>query len=405
MKIQNILFLLFLLCLQNLSANNPTYRFNLPRLVFSSEIDCNLPAPSALNVDAIGPDWVDVSWPLVSGASQYRLQAFNATNGDPLDVPVFVSGTTSSATVSTAGNDGTAYVRIWSVCSNGEFNWDAYMQSVTFDTIIIDVVVTGFNLPNGYCPFQPVGVTIENFVWIPWNGSKEYFQVKYSVNGDLLERNFELLVKNIPDPDHVQISILGDPNGREPGNDNEKIVFDRLIEEGNPVRLLIRYRANPATTRVQDATIIAELEASAATPNQGKFYKKGPLTNPNNDPNCYVNKYIPCSQSLTEGSSSNEESYSSNLEERNAVTQAHTPLSARPNPFRDAITVQLPEAGAENARMMHLYDLLGARRMSYQVPANQTECTLNTSLLTPGVYFLHIEADGKMETIKLLKTQ
>ncbi len=93
------------------------------------------------------------------------------------------------------------------------------------------------------------------------------------------------------------------------------------------------------------------------------------------------------------------------LEERQENPSFSTQALAKPNPFGKAISVQLPETSDPEGTTMILYDLLGARRMTYHAPANETECHLNTSLLEPGVYFLRIESDGKAETIKLVKQE
>ena len=120
---------------------------HMPRLVYSAELTCNLPPPNTLNIDAIGTNWVNVSWPIVIGAVQYRLQAFDALSGDGLATAIFVPGTATSATVSTAGtSSGTCYVRIWSVCEGGEYEYNNFTQSDNFETIVIDLVVNGYRV-------------------------------------------------------------------------------------------------------------------------------------------------------------------------------------------------------------------------------------------------------------------
>ena len=64
--------------MQSLSAKNSNKPIPMPRMVFVAEVSCELPAPSNFNIDAIGPDWVKVSWSLVPGAAQYR-----ELRGDP----------------------------------------------------------------------------------------------------------------------------------------------------------------------------------------------------------------------------------------------------------------------------------------------------------------------------------
>ncbi len=388
MKVYNVLFLLFLPWLQNLSANNHPESLQMPRVVYVGDFGCSIPPPTALNVLNIGSDWVEVSWPSAPGASQYRLQAYDGASGNELGNPILVSGFTNSAVVSTVGNNGSAFVRIWSVCSGGDYNAASFTQSNLFDTIIIDVVVMGLNLPD-YNHSEPVGVGILHGVNISWTGSREQFYVGYSYNGQPYGRRFDLNVKANNSPDQVIITI-GDQ-----GNTGENLVFLEENDLNNtPIRLAIGFRSSLSIPEDQ-ATKIATLVAlnTSSTP-QGKWYKSSP-----GDPLCVVEHRYLTSNSFQGGGSGQI----SAIEDPNAFTS--DPISATPNPFTHTVNIQLPESFSAAGTTMHLYDLMGRERLTYQSSAVQTECSLQTTSLQAGVYFLRLESGGKLKTIKLVKAE
>ena len=119
-----------------------------------------------------------------------------------------------------------------------------------------------------------------------------------------------------------------------------------------------------------------------------------------NEPNAKVHLLIPCLYAKP-----GQQHPELLLEERQENPSFSTQARAKPNPFGKALSVQLPETSDPDGTTMALYDLLGARRMTYHAPANENECQLNTSMLEAGVYFLRIESGGKAETIKLVKQE
>lgn len=397
MKIQNVFFLLLMLAVQSLSANTNDDEFSLGESALTSNTNCTLPPPSELNVTSIQSEWVTVTWPSVPGAAQYRLSVQDGSNGGILGTPVFVPGNANTATLSLVGNSGTANVRIWSVCDDGSWDPTQYRSTPDFGVPIIELVATGFTQPGVPRNYMTMGYESNNGTPIKWNGGSDYFIVSY---GNQNRYFVSTVMPGGPGGNDIVFIKIGGNEEDEEGNGGQKIV---LTEHPDKVSMYVRYRANTSTNYSQ-APIVAEVMADRTTPNSpnGILFKSTAYQ----DPNCIIKKLVyEESQGKMQLQKNVAESESDFLEDRSNPLTSSPQLSARPNPFRDALTVQIPEAKAENARMMHLYDLLGARRISYQVPANQTECTLNTSLLTPGVYFLHIETDGKMESIKLLKTQ
>ena len=383
----NLFLFFFLVLLETLAAKNPTPVFHFPKLVTSTESTCQIPPPASLTVDEVGPDWVKVSWPSAMLAVQYRLQAFDGVNGDPLAAAIFVPATVNTAIVSTDGNSGSVFVRIWSVCLDGSYDTGAYTQSESVDGIIIDLVVIGFDeFPQSF-DLLLIGEGFVNGQQIPWNGDEAYFIGHYIEGpGDTIRRRFSAHVEsssgNNGVPDVVKIHCT---NNGAYGNNGQHLVFmpGAQNQYGLMLNFLIGYRED-VNMNPKGADKMAFVTASH--PNSSPTYPGTVFILPGtSNSNFNLYKVIPIPGW------------------NNVLFPGTNSFNAQPNPFQEAINIQLPETKDPNGTVMHLYDLLGARRMAYVAPANQTECSLNTTQLEPGIYFLHLQSGGKTETIKLLK--
>lgn len=374
MKFTKVFFLFSLLFIGNLEAKNPVAHFTMPQIAFESEFGCNLPAPANLHITIVGADWIEVTWPAVFGASQYKLQAFDGASGFGLGAPVTVSSSTLTTVLSTSGNNGTVYAKVWTVCGNGELSASP-ATSETVDTVIIELVASGFTYPTHPETDCTVGTGYANGCEVSWNSTNVPFLVRYSINNNSYSKRFDVEVDDYVGRDYV--NIIPDPYENGPNNIYFSIGSD---DSADNTHLAVFYRANTNETDTTRMTILERLSAARPTANgSGRFFK---LTA--GAANCLVTKV---KESLPRG-------MQSSLAES---------VVATPNPFTSAIRIQLPETKDPTGTTLHLYDLQGAKKMSYRVPADQPECTLNTSQLEPGVYFIRIETEGKVETIKVVK--
>jgi hypothetical protein len=387
MKFQNLFCCLFLLFVQNLLAKNPLENLSMPRVVFVGELACNLPAPDSLYVDAIGSNWVIVSWDAVPGAFEYRLQAFDGDSGDPLDSPIFVDTTTLTALVSIGGNGGTAHVRIWSVCKGGGYNPSNYAQTGTFDTIIIDIVSSGFTVPS-YNNTQVVGTGPAAGANISWTGNFEYFNIQYTYNDSLYNRQFSLHVKFNGTPDRVIVRI-GDH-----GNLGEHILLIPEIENNNSIAISVRFR--PVVSSPDSSAFnIVTLKPLVREPfTQGKIYRMS-----ENSLNCIVERLYTSLPPMR------PKSPSAVASERGSETLPAVKWVVSPNPFRQDLTVQTPEASIPHGTVLRIFDVLGTEKMSIQLPADQSEHRISTPQLKAGVYFMHLESKGRVELLKVVKVE
>ncbi len=142
MSIKNFLLLLAVLIIQGLSAKNPTNGLQMPRLLKTQDINCTLPAPSALNIISVGSGFVNLSWTNVTGASQYRVIVRENSTGNTIST-TFFPGASNEGQVSTAGTTQTCHAEIWSVCSDGSWEEENVTESDNFDAI--HIVCVRFN--------------------------------------------------------------------------------------------------------------------------------------------------------------------------------------------------------------------------------------------------------------------
>lgn len=90
--------------------------------------------------------------------------------------------------------------------------------------------------------------------------------------------------------------------------------------------------------------------------------------------------------------------------ERNEKTSAEWSVSASPNPFSETLEVFLTKGSVESVNLQ-LVNLSGQVVLDRQFVSKQEQYTLPTTGLSPGFYFLRIEADGVVQTLKVVKSE
>jgi Secretion system C-terminal sorting domain len=377
MKAIKLIFLLPLFSITALVANNHVF----PATAMGAPLGCNLPAPSSITLTNNGSLLVNATWTLVNNAAQYRLQAYDGASGNQLGAPVFVNGSVNTTQISIVGNAGSAYVRIWSVCSNGDVDEEAFTQSNSIDTVIIDVVATGFEIPPltnaGF-----VGTTPLTGGAVPWPGALAYFEASYAGKSRIIP----MYAETGEDPDILYMDLINESQS------NQYLILETGPGEGNQTYLDIKYRSS-LQQNIKNAVLVGRIRiAYTAGNNQGFIYK---------DPQYSAVTVIKKVPNLPLQAPENQGETVSNP--RNGVPTTGVATTS-PNPFHETLTVKLSETTPETGTTLHLYDLLGICHARIKMPPNQKEYTLSTSNLNPGIYFLQLEVNGTFETLKLLKT-
>jgi Secretion system C-terminal sorting domain len=385
MSIKNFILFLSLLFVQGLSANKPDNGIGPLASTYQDAI-CTLPPPSVLHVDKVGSGWVQLSWPAVAGASQYRIVIVEETSGDPVSV-TFVPGNTTIAQVSTGGSNVACHAEIQSVCYDGTWDDHHSTPSDSFKTIILELVVTGYTFPSPSQVDCTIGVGEAAACTFYWSTTQTPFEVIYATPNRNYGRRFSV---NMLESSSYQVQFNSDPLG----NEGKCLTFHIEENQEGTKTMSIRFRSSPY---MPPGEKIAELAVShvVAANQPGKLFKTAEFNS-----SCTINKV---KQAYGLAGSSRPEHYN-NANERSTHIEK-LDFMASPNPFHDFLTIQLPESNSQIGNSVYLYDLLGSVKQTHTATAGQNEITLNTAYLSPGVYFLRIESGGTIETIKVLKTE
>ena len=370
MKIWNLVLITALLTFQNLSANSVAATSSA-MMDAESVSTLKLNSPSDLHIEQVSTDWADLAWTPVPGAAQYIINTIDIVSGNQVH-SITVQGNSSMAQITWPDfASGRFSSTIASIDGNG--NQSPPSNALSVDKVILELVTTGYILnqsPTNACTLGISTNSCSKFTW-----------------GQAFETTYRVVFNSTPPEFFYTIK------GYIGANNTPHIALSYLSEGAFGCTL------TPDKCRfqiTQNGIIIATLGASQITMGNGpsttfignlwRYITESPL--------CVITKL---------GVASGRPAPTNEWDEKNILSSSY--FSASPNPFNDALTVQLPETNNPIGTTVRLYDLLGSVKRSYTASADQNELTLNTVDLTPGVYFLRIESDGHFETIKVLKTQ
>ena len=78
--------------------------------------------------------------------------------------------------------------------------------------------------------------------------------------------------------------------------------------------------------------------------------------------------------------------------------------TASPNPFSNTLDI-FPNNPAAASITLQMYNLSGQKVLDQQFSGGQEQYSLSTEGLATGFYFLRIEADGEVQTLKVVKSE
>jgi hypothetical protein len=390
MRIKFLTLLSLLAFTTLLGANNPPETIELPGAPHHVDVSCNLPHPNTVTIDDVGTDWVKATWTPIVGAAQYLVIVKKVSNNDPVS-NTFIPGGNNTAQVSTVGANGEAcYIQVYSVCTDGTYDTNNPPgTSPAFETIIVEIIISGIEVPGFSNPICTLGLGSVAACEYYWDESETPYRVTFTRNGvNYGTRNFSVRKFNKPGSGpRVQImsGTTNDPN------ENNKITFYAF--EG--AYFIIKFKPDPNNNAEYVlATITTSHQPTSPVGLLYHYYTPAP--------GCVVERLLGGGSDTFQGTQVETINNSSDRDQTPASPQL---LLAQPNPFNDAVTLQLPENFRKAGTTIHLYDLLGSFQRNFTLPTDQTELTFNTTDLKPGVYFLRVESDGIAETIKLVKAQ
>ncbi len=368
MQIRNLLFITALLATAPVLANI----YPIALVSTAHDIDggsCHVPPPGNFHPVSIGTTWANLAWDYQTDAiGGYRIRTYKSAN-NALVSTLYVAQNVTTATVDGLDMDVEYYSIINSVCGGGE-NSDDESDPSDFKTLILDLVVNGFqsndNIPvctlamPGTCNFPGTPNSPTAFR-ILYGSEFRKFGMSKSIGGNhftcaLESQNF-----------NANFKFYCDNSGNAPC-DAEFISI--TYSNGGPEVLVARFSVSAELS----ANLLKCTELAADFQIQRLYGYVG--TNP--------------------GVRQSDDNYSG--------FAADQWVSASPNPFTETLDVSLARSAAGQVQF-RLFNLSGQEVLNRQFKAGQESFSFSTAHLSPGFYLLRVEADGAVQTLKVIKSE
>lgn len=375
----NIRFLAILACVFATSflmariAPAPLSSFNTP---ISPTSSCELPAPTDQHLVEQGPTWVILGWtPIIDGA-QHHIKIYRTSDNFLLNDLVVPAGQ-KKASIDNLPPNTAMYTTISTICQNGE---DGPPSSVLpIRAFIIDIIVAGFTPgTESSCPIQSGGQSCNFYtseamtpfkisrnndsrqfgVWAEINTSNAFYHVNIGTNGNSGQK---IIINcdnnnNVPCSANSRIRIAYDPGH----GSLIKIADFELIQTSNTNEGILK------CLFLASGWVIDRMGPGPSGEDFAGPGKGAPIGFQNNN---------------------------------------NFPMAiASPNPFSNTLDI-FPNNPAAASITLQMYNLSGQKVLDQQLAGGQEQYSLSTEGLSNGFYFLRIEADGQVQTLKVIKSE
>lgn len=337
---------------------------------------CDLAAPTNFQVLALGTTWVQLSWmPSVFGVD-HVVKTFRSSDGVLVHQITITPAMAASVVVNGLQSGETYFSTICAVCPDGTESVN-FSGTPDYDTLITELIVSGFTETCGtsFCGIQDQG----QYCTFPLDGTSTYFKISTQASGGAY-RQFLLQKVTVSGESHLRCQIKpenGSPyifylDGQlPPPQDPIQGQFFEIKVSGIPVasfKLSENYATNPGLGHI-----------TWAMKNTGHRISK--LYN------------TPCPERGSEAAPSN------------GSADPYGGLAVvSPNPFIDHLDVYLTRI-ATNSVNLQLFNLAGQKVLDQQLAGGQDQYHLPTGTLANGFYLLRVEADGRVQTLKVVKSE
>lgn len=344
----------------------------LPATWIAPESGCNVPAPDNFHVEAIGTTWINLGWDFQPDAlGGYRIETYR-TSDNALINTTYAAWDQILATVDGLVSGEEYRCEINSRCEDFS-NSTLKKGTGPIRTIIGELIVAG--IQGEYSP--QVVCTIDH--------AGSVSQVPLSAG-----TYCELSPYLVPTP--LRIS-------------NQTESLDFIITAGTGNKFTCGVAACGANA--YGLQILGNANGTGTCPNLNTDYLTI-LKNNTIVAILYVNSTTTGPRNLicTGLNGYTIKKYAQILPVRGdlASIEGHS-ATAAPNPFSNTLEVNLAQPAAEQVQLQ-LFNLSGQVLVEQQFEArNQTQFSLPTSGLPTGLYFLRIEADGEVQTLKVVKSE
>jgi len=349
----------------------PTPVLTLSSSFSVNTVACDLPAPTNFQVTAIGNTWVTLVWVPTVGVT-HHIKLFRSSDGALIDQAWIGPTMSQTVTFTSLVTNETYYATACAVCPDGtDSNYNA--TTPDFDTIITELIVVGYQAPTGgtNCTINAVG----EYCVLPSDGSTAHFRIQRS-NGTL-PHPFNVYAESNP---KLKFMVTGHP---VPANMQYEFYIDDLPGDGN-------WQGGNTIHIKFGGTTKASFEMYVQNSERRLIWTGG------DGENFQIVRVAGTGLSKPPKSGTSERDDSS--------TEAQgLEAYASPNPFSENLDVFLNQSAAKVN--LQLFNLSGQKVLDQQFPGAPGQYTLPTAELSPGFYMLRIEADGEVQTLKVIKSE
>jgi len=324
-----------------------------------------------------GPTSVTYGWiPFIDGA-QHRIKTFRTSDGSLLDNTVLPAGIATATILVPPNTDLSATIN--SICEDGSEGEPTPL--IRFPALILEIIVAGFTPGDQrYCTIPSANIRCEFDA--SGNGTMTPFKIYNSTES----RDFGVRYVN-NNGEKLQVSL--ESNGNT--NQHFKFYCDGITPPVPPEG------CGPA----QYLRIMYESGSGLAVQAADFVLIRNPFT---------TFGYLQCI-SLTSGfkfdrmapgpAFGNGGGDRTSDPENDFSNQLPT---ASPNPFSNTLDI-FPNNPAAASITLQMYNLSGQKVLDQQFTGGQEQYSLSTEGLATGFYFLRIEADGEVQTLKVIKSE
>jgi len=384
MKISKILFVAFLFGSSLLRANStPIPIPSIESFAFGKD-SCELPAPTNFHVKAIGPNWVTLAWDNPPTPRAHRIRIYRDSDNFLLSTNIVLAGI-SEETIPIPFNTKVNAV-INAICLDGRHSPN--IAEDRFQGVILEVVVTGYQGSNnssscdivgsGTCDFEGSGYTTFKLSWL--------------VNGtEVLIKKFDVSLHFDPVEQAIRYKFF-----LQSGNNNNNNTFSFYCRPNiNPdcttdlINVTLRQNGNEISIANIDA-----YQTSSTNTLKADLYNYG-------NHSFRIDRLTPYNP---KGQPPPPPPGLISERDNNASGLASYTATASPNPFSESLDVFPGNPTAESIHLQ-MYNLSGQKVLDQQFPGGQEQYSLSTATLSTGFYLLRIEADGEVQTLKVIKSE
>lgn len=375
MQIKNLFLLACLSAATLLGANNPPNLDPSPGTIPNNEDYCDIPPPVNFHIEEVGTNSITYAWTNTT-TFKHRIRTYRASDNLLLNTVIVPSGANIAIAVPVPSS--TSCFGVINAIGADGCQSPQSTQSENRNTLIIDMLVNSYSTPDAgsSCTLPQAGKCLVSSTL----GVVTPFEISNINNND--SRKFGI-TRNASG--HLYSTYLNQSNEADDSGFDFKCQLSNPNCSG-PEYIHIWYPVNGISTAIGRITVKQEGIIVESFLYFTAFY-----------PDFQIDRIDGGELPITP-----TPGY---IRERDGTSPITNQIaSAAPNPFSETLDVFLANSSAETVQLQ-LFNLSGQQVLQQQFAGGQAQYTLSTVGLSPGFYMLRIEADGAVQTLKVVKSE